>query len=409
MNKFQDFGAISLLIIGFMFVIQPQISIAGVKSTTTIEDKDLTIRQILDKYYSKGNFYFGCISKAKFFTEANADKNLFLKEFLYNTPENEFKQRVVYPEPNASWQDSDYQQLLVMARDNKQVVRAHCPISPQCSNWAKEDNRSVEELKSVMTYFMTTISKVLEANKDVVKWMDVVNETVSPSAIKGIGYDAKSTADNITYNAGDWFGPKLGTPGWENPWTIIGFETDTPFKVPTYIKLAFELANQYAPDIKKVYNQNGGMEDAVWNKVKNTVLYLRSKGLKVDAIGWQAHVSCGFEKVPGNMDKLSKLIDWCYQNKLEFHVTELDVKMGKNVDFKVIKEKAKEIAETYGAIVETMLKKQGQGAVAINCWSMKDRFNPEGFCFAGLYHSDLQPSQTYYQVKELLLKYAPGR
>ena len=32
-------------------------------------DKDLTIRQIIDKQYSKSNFFFSCISKAKFFTE----------------------------------------------------------------------------------------------------------------------------------------------------------------------------------------------------------------------------------------------------------------------------------------------------------------------------------------------------
>jgi GH35 family endo-1,4-beta-xylanase len=409
-RKNQDFGVISLLIIGFMFLIEPQILAAGRKKITTIEDKDLTIRQIIEKYYSKSNFYFGCTSKAKYLAEeGNAEKDIFLNEFSYNTPENEFKQRIVYPEPNAKWQDSDYKQLLVMARNNKQVVRAHCPISPQCSNWTKEDNRTSEELEPVMTYYMTMISKVLEANKDVVKWMDVVNETVCPTAIKGNGYDTSSISDNIIYNAGDWFGSRSGSAGWENPWTILGFETDTPLKVPTYIKLAFELANQYAPGIKKVYNHNGGMEDVAWDKVKNTILYLRSKGLKVDAVGWQAHIPYGFEKVPGNMNKLNNLIDWCYQNKLEFHVTELDIKMGKDVNFRIIKEKEIEIAGTYGAIVETMLKKQGKGAVAINCWSIKDRLSKDEIYFAGLYNSDLQPTPSYYRVKELLLEYAPGR
>lgn len=409
-KKNQGFGVIILLITGFMFVIQPQTLAAKGKIIATIEDKDLTIRQIIEKYYSKNNFYFGCTSKAKYLkAEGNAEKDIFLNEFSYNTLENEFKQRVVYPEPKAKWQDSFYQQLLAMARNNKQVVRAHCPISPQCSNWAKEDNRTTEELKPVMTYYMTMISKVLEVNKDVVKWMDVVNETVCPTAIRGNGYDSSSTTDNIIYNAGDWFGPRCGNSGWENPWTILGFETDTPLKVPTYIKLAFELANEYAPSIKKLYNHNGGMEDVAWDKVKNTILYLRSKGLKVDAIGWQAHIPYGFEKVPENMDKLNNLIDWCYQNKLEFHVTELDIKMGKNANFKIIKEKESEIAETYGAIVEMMLKKRDKGAVAINCWSIKDRLSNDKIYFAGLYNSDLQPTPAYNRIKELLLKYAPGR
>ncbi len=296
-----------------------------------------------------------------------------------------------------------------MARNNKQVVRSHGPISPQCSEWAREDRRTAAELKPVMVHYMTTLSKALEANKDVVKWMDVVNETVCPSTSKGIGYDARSSSDNITYNAGDWFGPKQGSKAWENPWTIMGFETDSPLKAPVYIKLAFELANRYAPDIKKVYNQNGGMEEAAWDKVKQMVLYLRSQGLKVDAIGWQAHVTLGFEKVPGNLDKLTKLIDWCYSNNLEFHVTELDVKMGKNADFRLMKEKEAEIADTYGAIVEAMLKKVGKGAVAINCWSMKDRSSQIEMSFAGLFHTNSQPTPAYFRIKELLLKYAPGR
>lgn len=372
-------------------------------------DKDLTIRQIIEKYYSQSNFYFGCISKAKFFTTGEADKRVYLREFIYNTPENEFKQRVVYPSLGAKWQDEDYRKLLDMARENKQVVRAHCPVSPQCSEWVREDTRTASELREVMTTFMTRMGKVLEENRDVVKWMDVVNETVCPTLYRGIGYDAQSTSDNIQYQPGDWFGPKLGNKSWENPWTIIGFEKDKLLRLPTYIRLAFELANQYAPDVKKVYNQNGGMEDAAWEKIKSTVLYLRSAGLKVDALGWQAHVPSGFEKIPGNLDKLSSLIDWCNQHGLEFHLTELDVKLGKNFDYSKIKEKEEEIAQTYGAIVETVLKKVGKGAVAINCWSMKDRSSQEGFCFAGLFDSDLKPTPAYYRIKGLLLKYAPGR
>lgn len=406
----QLFRLLSLFFIGLLLLYQPFTVLAGNKKATDAVDKDLTIRQIIDKYYSKSNFFFGCISKAKFFTdEGIAEKEIYLKEFSYNTPENEFKQRVVYPEPNGKWQDSYYQQLIDMARSNKQVVRAHCPISPQCSKWAKEDSRTAKELEPVMIEFMTRMSKVLEANKDVVKWMDVVNETVCPVTIKGIGYQAESKTDNITYNSGDWFGPRSGSSAWENPWTIIGFENDTPLKVPTYIKLSFELTNQYAPGIKKLYNHNGGMEDAAWDKVKSTVLYLRNKGLKVDAVGWQAHVPYGFENIPGNMQKLNDLIDWCYKNNLEFHVTELDIKMGKNVDNRIFKEKEKEIAGTYCAIVETMLKKIDKGAVAINCWTIKNKINQDEGYFAGLYDADLKPTTALLRIKELLLEYAPDR
>ena len=374
-----------------------------------VNDKDLTIRQILEKYYPKDSFYFGCTSKARYLKEeGKLEKEIFLQEFLYNTPENEFKQQQVYTEPNADWKADNYRQLLVMARENKQTVRAHCPISPQCSKWVLEDNRTPSELKEVMTYYVTTLSKELEANRDVVKWMDVVNETVCTNKTKGIGYDASSTIDSITYNAGDWFGPRSGTAIWENPWTIMGFETESPLKLPNYIRLAFELANQYAPGIKKLYNHHGGLEDAAWDKIKKTVLYLRSKGLKVDALGWQAHIPYGFEKVEGNMDKLNQLIDWCYQNQLEFHVTEMDIKMGKEVDPVIFTEKANDVADTYGAITEALLKKRGKGAVGINCWTLTHRFRKTEGSFAGLFDNDLNPTPAYFKVKEVLLKYAPN-
>jgi len=373
-------------------------------------DKDLSIRQIIEKYYPKQSFYFGCTSKTKYLKEEGIpEKVIFLREFSYNTPENEFKQSLVIAEPNAAWKSEIYKQLLMMARENNQTVRAHCPISPQCSKWAMEDHRTAAELKNMMTVYMTNLSKDLEANKDVVKWMDVVNETVSPNNTKGIGYNAESSIDSITYKCGDWFGPRLGTESWENPWPIMGFVTDTPLKVPVYIKLAFELANQYAPSIKKLYNHHGGMEDAAWDKIKKTVLYLRSKGLKVDAIGWQAHIPYGFEKVPGNMDRLNNLIDWCFQNKLEFHVTEMDIKMGKDVVPEIFIEKANDVADTYGAITEALLKKRGVGAVGINIWTLTHRFRKNEGSFAGLFGNDLTPTPAYYRVKEILLKNAPVR
>ncbi|MCL4482370.1 MAG: endo-1,4-beta-xylanase [Bacteroidetes bacterium] len=394
--------SISTLILVFAFTLNYGCTFSATKKAEEItnkpSDNELTIRQIIDKYYQKSYFYFGCTSKAEYLEAENSEAKIFLKEFSYNTPSNEFKQTSVYPEPNATWKADNYRQLLVMARENDQVVRAHCPISPQCSTWAKQDNRTAEELKSVMTYYMTNMSKELEANKDVVKWMDVVNETVVSTKL-GDGTN--------NYLPGDWFGPLKGTDRWENPWLKIGQETDTELKVPIYIKTAFEIANKYAPSIKHLYNHNGRLEQEAWDKVKQTVLYLRSKGLRVDAIGWQAHVPVGFEKEAGTMEKLSNLIDWCYQNKLEFHITELDTKIGKDFDPKLLKEKENEIADTYGAIVETMLKKVGKGAVAINCWTLKDRVRKGEGYFAGLFDSELNPTPAYFRVKELLLKYAP--
>ncbi|GIR98034.1 MAG: hypothetical protein CM15mP101_04040 [Flavobacteriaceae bacterium] len=54
---------------------------------------------------------------------------------------------------------------------------------------------------------------------------------------------------------------------WENPWTQIGLNDDG---FPIYIVKAFEIANKYAPNVKLVYNHNGGMERKMWEKVLET-------------------------------------------------------------------------------------------------------------------------------------------
>jgi len=362
-------------------------------------DKDLTIRQIIEKYYSNTNFNFGCISKATYLQNGNTDVDFYLKEFSYNVPENQFKQSQVYPEPDGKWNDADYKGLIEMARKNKQLMRAHSPISPQCSRWVKADERTAEELKPVMIHYMENVSKAIEANSDVIKWMDVVNETVASNNMSDSKYH---------YETGDWFGPFEGDSRWQNPWTILGHESESGLQIPNYILMAFKIANKNAPSIKMLYNQHGGMEPEAWDKIKKTILHLRSKGLRVDAVGWQAHIPYGFEKVDGNMKRLNELIDWCYENDLEFHVTEIDIKMGKSVNGINFPEKAEEVADTYGAITEAMVKKIGKGAVTINCWAMKHRRRKTEGSFAGLFDDDLKPTPAYFRVKEVLLANAPS-
>ncbi|MGC9352885.1 MAG: endo-1,4-beta-xylanase [Mariniphaga sp.] len=399
MKNNQNQKIVCLFIVSILIISQSEGVFAVGKNNKNIEDKDLTIRQIIEKYYSDSYFHFGCISKATYLEDGNSDVNFYLKEFSYNVPENQFKQSQVYPEPDSKWNDFNYKGLIELARKNKQIMRAHSPISPQCSRWVKADNRTSEELENVMKHYVDNISKDIEANSDVIKWIDVVNETVVSNTISDSVY---------SYNTGDWFGPLLGNSRWQNPWTIIGYEADTELKVPKYIPMAFEIANKNAPSIKMLYNQHGGMEKEAWEKIKRTIIYLRSKGLRVDAVGWQAHIPYGFEKVDGNMEYLNNLIDWCYENNLEFHVTEIDIKMGKNINNTDFTEKAEEVADTYGAITEAMVKKIGKGAVSINCWAMKHRRRKTEGSFAGLFDDELKPTPAYYRIKKVLLENAPA-
>jgi len=403
----------------FAFLL-PQL-VFGQTAEVSKDDMNLTIREIMEKYYEGKNFYVGSTSEIQMWKLDNKFDEKYAKFFFnevsYNTPENCFKQQVVNRTDGGKydiWNSSEYQYFIKQARKHKQVLRAHCPISPQCNEWARDDIRSSEELMTALTNFMTRMSTELEKNKDVVLWMDVVNEVFSGSRQKGIGYEGKHKDNDVIYEFYDWFGPKKGCDKWENPWTQIGFETVTyngeTFEIPKYIRMAFEIANKYAPNVKKVWNSHGReLKIESMENLQRAVSYIRSLGLDIDAIAWQAHLNLGWEKKQENIDNLQKMISWCYENGLEFHISELDIIVAEGEQEKCLNQQALERtreqqAATLGALFEVFLQNRGKGAVGFNCWTLIDHFNG-GTTFASIFDQKLNPTPAYFRMKELLLKY----
>jgi arylsulfatase A-like enzyme/GH35 family endo-1,4-beta-xylanase len=310
--------------------VVPGITVNFMKNEIPGKPKGTPIRQIVEKNFPKHNVFIGCTVSHQSIPGPVSD--LLAQQFSYTTPANAVKQSAVHPTPG-KWDWSKINKVIKFAEKNDMVVRLHGPVSPQSSKWAKEDNRTADELLQNMTEYMTAECKHFQGNK-VVKWMDVVNETVD----KG----------------GKWFGPKPGVDQWENPWLKIGLNEDG---IPIYIVKAFEIATKYAdPNIKLVYNQHLTMEPAVWEKIKSTVLYLKKKGLRVDAIGWQAHLkednNVGLD--PKALKYLGDLIDWTHQNGMEFHVTEIDYAMKGIYD----KAAADKQAIAYTNVLKVLLAKE---------------------------------------------------
>lgn len=376
----------------------------------------MSLREILDSLYADDYFFIGAAANMGFFNDenmTNAINRRYVAEFSYNTPANDFKQEQTNPMPTSKWKSSGYMAQIEAARKYDMVIRAHGPISPQCSGWARDDSRTPQELEAMLDTFMTNLSKDLEKNKDIVRWMDVVNETFTQSEQgDGIGYDGTQTG--ITYQPDDWFGPREGVNGWENPWPLIGFETLTcngeSFEVPKYIRRAFEIANKYAPSVKKIYNEHGGsINVSAWEKIKKTILALREAGVTVDGVGWQAHVGVGWENEEGNVQNLQDIITWCYENDLEFHITELDVAItnyGSDTSINLAKLEAtrNEQAATISTILNLMLKNMGKGACGINFWCLTDSFN-SGRTIAALFNRDGAPNEAFYRLKRTLIDF----
>ncbi|WP_258104181.1 sulfatase-like hydrolase/transferase [Marinoscillum sp. MHG1-6] len=335
-----------------------------------------SLKSIIEEQYN-GDFYLGAtINHDQLGTEAEA---ILTSQFNYTVPENCAKQSRVHPEPGV-WDWLQVDAVIEMAEKNDLTVRLHGPISPQASKWAKDDVRTPKELEKVMEEYMTAQCKKFNGHPNI-KWMDVVNETVETD--------------------GTWFGPKEDIAEWENPWTIIGSDNDKN-QTPLYISRAFEIANKFAPDISQVYNHHGGMEPVMWERVKETILYLRAKGLRVDGMGWQGHLRSDrpLALSPQELDYLSSLIDWAHANDLDFHVTEIDYKIW---DGNKTEEALRKQADAYANVLKILLAKRATGVVTFNSWGIVDGRGRHADKFLFMFDEEGTPKPAYYAVREALL------
>jgi endo-1,4-beta-xylanase len=292
------------------------------------------------------------------------------REFSYVTPENDYKQMTIHPD-NSSWNWWAAEVWVDHIADNDQILRMHCPIGPQCSSWAMDDERTAEELDTNMCVFLDSLCKRYNGTPGF-EYMDVVNETV-------VG--------------GAWHENKPGT-GWECPWYMMGLDTND---VPVYIIKAFEICDSLAPDIKLIYNHHEHPENtASWNLIKETVLYLKNLGLRVDGIGWQAHVDVGWES-ESRLNDLRNLIDWAHSNALEFHVTEANVWLTDTTQ-----ENLENQGVTYRAILDVLLEKRGSGKVGWNVWNIDDRYGWHSEWYGTLFDYYYEAKPAYYAIQAAL-------
>ena len=301
------------------------------------------------------------------------------REFSYVTPENDFKQWRIHPDPE-TWNSIEPDKWVQHIVDNNQILRMHCPISPQCSNWAKNDSRTAQELETNMREFLEAVCERYNG-KPGFEYMDVVNETIVN---------------------GTWHQNKPGY-SWECPWYKIGVDNDSN-QTPLYIKMAFEIAQQYAPDIKLIYNQHGDlsrMDD--WQLIAETVHYLRNQGLRVDGIGWQAHIDNGWATTE-NLNRLRLIIDWAHNNELEFHITEASVWLKNGVSPTLLEEQA----GTYRAILEVLLEKRFSGKVGWNTWHIDDGHGWHTEWHPSLFETNYIAKPAYYAIQEALENAVPN-
>lgn len=362
----------------FLFVLFLLTHVPNLSAQTIPEPSGRRLRDIMDDKYSDNSIIIGGTTGAWAF---GTKTGLIMdREFNYVTPENDFKQWAIHPDPNTwNWSQTDAWVRHIEAND--QILRMHCPIGPQCSSWAQTDTRTAEELESVMRDFMQAVCERYN-EKDRIFSMDVVNETVQ---------------------GGTWKRDEAGTGGWEMPWYKIGRDTDAK-RTPLYIRYAFEIANQYAPNLKLIFNHHEDPNSvSSWNMIKTTIGYLRNLSLRVDGIGWQAHVDNGWA-TPASLNRLRDLIDWAHENELEFHITEASVWINGAHTQSAFQTQA----TTYSKIVEVLLEKRFMGKVGWNTWHIDDGHGWNNDRVPSLFDNNYEAKPAYYAIQEALENASTG-
>jgi GH35 family endo-1,4-beta-xylanase len=295
------------------------------------------------------------------------------REFGYVTPENDFKQTVIHPEPGV-WNFNNAEKWVANVSKNNQIVRVHAPIGPQCSDWAKNDARTPAELNNNLQEFFTAVCS-LSNTVARFKYLDVVNETI----IKG-----------------QWHREKAGLL-WECPWYILGQDTDEN-STPLYIRKAFEIAGRYAPRLKLIYNQHQIFDSSATETLLfGTIRKLRADGLRVDGIGWQAHIDNGWATAD-NLNGLGRFIDRCHAENLEFHITEASVYIKEPLTAAQLQLQA----DTYSKILAVLLEKSGNGKVGWNTWHVSDVYTAHAEWYPSLFDTLGTAKPAYYAIQSVL-------
>jgi endo-1,4-beta-xylanase len=256
----------------------------AVEEEVSSPEEDITEIPSLKEFF-KDDFLIGTAVEAAQL-EIPAQRELILKLFSSITAENAMKPEEIQPiEGVFDFKDGD--KIVEFGQENGIPVRGHTLIwHNQVPDWFfLEDGEEVSKEK-LRERMKTHITEVMQHYKGQIYAWDVVNEPIDGDM-----------PDGLLRNS--WF-------------NILGEE---------YIELAFRYAREADPDAKLFLNEydtsNANKRTAIVNLVKR----LQEKGVPIDGIGMQMHISLenpALEDFEKTLEEFSKL-------GLEIHITEMDV------------------------------------------------------------------------------------
>lgn len=204
---------------------------------------------------TKGKFLFGAAVNMPQVNGANpVETAIIAKEFSTIVAENCMKPQPIHPEENKFfWEDAD--KFVAFGEKNKQVVTGHCLIwHSQVGRWMFVDANGKDVAPEVLKERMRQhIYAVVGRYKGRIKGWDVVNEAFE---------------DNGSYRNSKFY-------------QILGKD---------FIKYAFQFAHEADPNAELYYNDYNVEKAEKCDAIVELVKELKAAGLRIDAVGSQAHM-----------------------------------------------------------------------------------------------------------------------
>jgi len=279
---------------------------------------------------ANGRIFVGAISSTSPLQNDATYKSLLSAQYSLQTSENDCKWAATQPAQNQfSWTGCDAASDFAYTNSSKAVFRGHNLCWGQYNpSWLLNGNFSADQLKSILqNHIVQCIHRYNGTTKNRAYCWDVVNEAISDNS-------------NETYKAAP-------------PWYPA---------ISDYVDEAFQFARGADSTMKLFYNDYGGegsgtKSDKIYNMVKS----MKSRGIPIDGVGLQMHVSTDYYPSPTdvqtNMNRLVAL-------GLEVQITEMDVK-DPSQDFN-------KQANIYNAMLTACLNVKG--CTSLQSWGFTDRY-----------------------------------
>ena len=232
--------------------------------------------------HARTDFPIGVAVKLEELKHNQPYENIVTTQFNSITPENIFKPSYLHPEQGVFfWTEAD--ELVDYCVQNNKRLHGHTLIwHLQLPDWIKQFNGTTSQWDNLMK---THVQTIVNHFKGKVSGWDVVNEAFN---------------DNGTLRNNIWK-QHLGSG---------------------YIEKAFQYAHEADPNAKLFYNDysisaNTKKRTAVLNFLNN----LKFKGVPIDGIGMQMHISTAF---PENFE-ISAALNDIWKSDYQIHLSELDL------------------------------------------------------------------------------------